>query len=254
MIATASTVSATAVLIGAVFLTAAVEMVEALTIVLAVGHTRGWRSALEGASVAIVVLGALVAVLGPTLVEIPLSSLRLIVGVVLLIFGLQWLRKAVLRSSGYKPKHDEDAIYRETVESLAPTGARPARDQVAFVVAFKGVFLEGLEIVIAVLALGTSAHRLELAVVVASIAVVLVGTAGAIVATQLSSVPENAMKMAVGIMLVSYGTFWTGEGLRVRWPGNDVMLVGLILVYALAAAVIVRVLGSGADAMKVRRQ
>jgi uncharacterized membrane protein len=167
---------------------------------------------------------------------------------------LQWLRKAVLRSSGYKPKHDEDAIYRETVESLAPTGARPARDQVAFVVAFKGVFLEGLEIVIAVLALGTSAHRLELAVVVASIAVVLVGTAGAIVATQLSSVPENAMKMAVGIMLVSYGTFWTGEGLRVRWPGNDVMLVGLILVYALAAAVIVRVLDSGADAMKVRRQ
>jgi uncharacterized membrane protein len=250
MIATASTASATAVLVGAVFLTATVEMVEALTIVLAVGHTRGWRSALEGAGVAIFVLGALVGVLGPALVEIPLSSLRLIVGVVLLIFGLQWLRKAILRSSGYKAKHDEDAIYRDTVEELILAGGRPARDQVAFVVAFKGVFLEGLEIVIAVLALGTSAHRLGLAVIVASAAVVLVGVVGAIVARQLSRVPENALKMVVGIMLVSYGTFWTGEGLRVHWPGGDAMLVGLVGIFAVAATAAVRVMVAGNEGIK----
>jgi uncharacterized membrane protein len=250
MIATVNATSATIVLVGAVFLAAAVEMVEALTIVLAVGHTRGWRSAFEGVGVALVALAALVAVLGPALVEVPLSTLRLIVGIVLLIFGLQWLRKAVLRSSGYKAKHDEDAIYRETVASLALTGERPGRDGVAFVVAFKGVFLEGLEIVIAVLTLGTSAHRLGLAAAVAGVAVVLVGIVGVIVAKQLSNVPENAMKMAVGIMLVSYGTFWTGEGLKVRWPGDDVMLLGLVVIYALAAAVIVRILASASSTAK----
>jgi uncharacterized membrane protein len=242
--------SATIVLVGAVFLAAAVEMVEALTIVLAVGHTRGWRSAFEGVGVALVALAALVAALGPALVEVPLSTLRLIVGIVLLIFGLQWLRKAVLRSSGFKAKHDEDAIYRETVASLALTGERPGRDRVAFVVAFKGVFLEGLEIVIAVLTLGTSAHRLGLAAAVAGVAVVLVGIVGVVVAKQLSNVPENAMKMAVGIMLVSYGTFWTGEGLKIRWPGDDVMLLGLVVIYALAAAVIVRVLALSAPTPK----
>jgi Ca2+/H+ antiporter, TMEM165/GDT1 family len=250
MIATVNATSATIVLVGAVFLAAAVEMVEALTIVLAVGHTRGWRSAFEGVGVALVALAALVAALGPALVEVPLSTLRLIVGIVLLIFGLQWLRKAVLRSSGYKAKHDEDAIYRETVASLALIGERPGRDRVAFVVAFKGVFLEGLEIVIAVLTLGTSAHRLGLAATVAGVAVVLVGIVGVIVAKQLSNVPENAMKMAVGIMLVSYGTFWTGEGLKIRWPGDDVMLLGLVVIYAFAAAVIVRVLALSAPTPK----
>jgi Ca2+/H+ antiporter, TMEM165/GDT1 family len=250
MIATVNATSATIVLVGAVFLAAAVEMVEALTIVLAVGHTRGWRSAFEGVGVALVALAALVAALGPALVEVPLSTLRLVVGIVLLIFGLQWLRKAVLRSSGFKAKHDEDAIYRETVASLALEGKRPGRDQVAFVVAFKGVFLEGLEIVIAVLTLGTSAHRLGLAAAVAGVAVVAVGIVGVIVAKQLSNVPENAMKMAVGIMLVSYGTFWTGEGLKIRWPGDDVMLLGLVVIYAFAAAVIVRVFASSAPTPK----
>ncbi len=244
MIGTLNASSTTIVLVGAVFLAASVEMVEALTIVLAVGHTRGWRSAFEGVSVALLALGALVAALGPALVQVPLNVLRLVVGVVLLIFGLQWLRKAVLRASGFKAKHDEDAIYAQTVASLALSGERPARDRVAFVVAFKGVFLEGLEIVIAVLTLGTSAHRLGLAVVVAATAVVLVGVAGAVVARQLSAVPENAMKMAVGVMLVSYGSFWTGEGLKVHWPGDDVALVVLVGVYAVAVALVVRVLAA----------
>jgi len=221
------------VLIGAVFLACAVEMVEALTIVLAVGHTRGWRSAFEGSGVALLALAALVAVFGPALIHVPLAVLRLIVGSVLLIFGMQWLRKAILRSSGLKAKHDEDAIYLETVAEMSAVSASPDRDRVAFTMAFKGVFLEGLEVVITVLTLGTSAHRLGLAAITAAIAVVLVGIVGVVVAKQLSSVPENAMKMSVGILLVSYGTFWVGEGLKVRWPGNDAALVLFVVLYAL---------------------
>lgn len=240
MLATISASSTTIVLVGAVFLAAAVEMVEALTIVIAVGHTRGWRSALEGTLVAILALGALVAVFGPALVRVPLDPLRLIVGGVLLIFGMQWLRKAILRSSGLKALHDEDAIYRATVAELQAQGEKVGRDKVAFVVAFKGVFLEGTEIVVAVLTLGTSAHRLGLAVAVAAVAVVVVAIAGAIVAKQLSSVPENAMKMTVGVMLVSFGTFWSAEGLHVHWPGGDAALLVLVVLYALVATALVR--------------
>jgi uncharacterized membrane protein len=236
----ATTVSSgVVILVGAVFLACAVEMVEALTIVLAVGHTRGWRSAFEGTGAALAALAALVAVFGPALVRIPLSDLRLVVGGVLLIFGMQWLRKAILRSSGLKAKHDEDAIYQEVVAELRAAGSSPDRDRIAFVMAFKGVFLEGLEVVITVLTLGTSAHRLGLAATVAAIAVVLVGLVGVVVAKQLSSVPENAMKMSVGILLMSYGTFWTGEGLNVRWPGNDTMLVVLIGVYVVVTWLLV---------------
>jgi uncharacterized membrane protein len=223
------------VLVGAVFLTCCVEMVEALTIVFAVGHTRGWRSAFEGVAAALLVIAALVAAFGPALVTIPLNILRLVVGGVLLIFGMQWLRKAILRSSGLKSKHDEDAIYEAKVAELRASGQSAGRDRVAFVMAFKGVFLEGLEVVVAVLTLGTSAHRLGLAATVAGLAVVVVAISGAMVAKQLSHVPENAIKMSVGILLITYGTFWTGEGLRVRWPGGDTMLLGLIVIYALVS-------------------
>ena len=225
----ATTVSSgVVVLVGAVFLACAVEMVEALTIVFAVGHTRGWRSAFEGVAAALVVLTALVAAFGPALIHVPLSTLRLIVGGVLLIFGMQWLRKAILRSSGLKAKHDEDAIYQETVAQLQNESSESGRDRIAFVMAFKGVFLEGLEVVITVLTLGTSAHRLGLAAIVAAIAVILVAIVGVVVAKQLSSV----MKMSVGVLLVSYGTFWVGEGLKVRWPGNDSFLVAFVGIYA----------------------
>ncbi len=230
------------VLVGAVFLACSVEMVEALTIVLAVGHTRGWRSALQGVAVALVALAALVAAFGPALVHVPLDGLRLVVGGVLLIFGMQWLRKAILRSSGLKAKHDEDEIYRSKVAELQALDATVGRDRVAFVVAFKGTFLEGLEVVIIVLTLGTSAHRLGLAVIVAAIAVVVVGAAGVIVARQLSRVPENAMKMSVGVLLVTYGTFWTGEGLRIKWPDNDVTLLFFVLLYALVTWLLVTVM------------
>ncbi len=229
-------------LVGAVFLACSVEMVEALTIVLAVGHTRGWRSALQGVVVALFALAALVAAFGPALVHVPLDGLRLVVGGVLLIFGMQWLRKAILRSSGLKAKHDEDEIYRMKVAELQALDVTVDRDRVAFVVAFKGTFLEGLEVVIIVLTLGTSAHRLGLAVIVAAIAVVVVGVAGVIVARQLSRVPENAMKMSVGVLLVTYGTFWTGEGLKIKWPDNDVTLLFFVLLYALVTWLLVTVM------------
>ena len=241
MLAT-TTSAGVVVLVSAVFLACAVEMVEALTIVLAVGHTRGWRSALQGAAVAIVALSALVAAFGPALVHVPISALRLVVGGVLLIFGMQWLRKAALRSSGLKAKHDEDEIYRSKVAELQALDASVNLDRVAFVVAFKGVFLEGLEVVIIVLTLGTSAHRVALAALVAAAACVLVGGAGVIVARQLSKVPENAMKMSVGVLLVTYGTFWTGEGLKIRWPGADVMLVFFVVLYALVTWLLVTVI------------
>ena len=161
---------------------------------------------------------------------VPLDGLRIVVGGLLLVFGMQWLRKAVLRAVGLKDKHDEDAIFTENVSALAveerpgeerPGEARPSkgRDATAFTVAFKGVFLEGLEVVVIVLTLGVADHRLGLAALGAGAAVVIVGIVGAIVSRQLAGVPENAMKMAVGLMLVSFGTFWSGEGVGVRWPG-----------------------------------
>ncbi len=251
MIATAVS-SGVVVLVGAVFLACAVEMVEALTIVVAVGHTRGWRSAMEGTGVALLALTALVVALGPALTRVPLSALRLVVGGVLLIFGMKWLRKAILRASGLKALHDEDAIYAETVAELEALADRPDRDRVAFVMAFKGVFLEGLEVVITVLTLGTSAHRLGLAVAVAAVAIVLVGLAGVIVARQLSNVPENLMKTGVGILLVSYGTFWTGEGLKVAWPGGDAFLALLVGFYALVVVGLVALLRR--DARRTRAE
>jgi uncharacterized membrane protein len=234
--AVTATTSSAAVLVLAVFLASAVEMVEALTIVLAVGVTRGWRSAVEGVLAALATLAALVLALGPTLVHlVPLTTLRLIVGGLLLIFGLQWLRKAVLRSSGLKAKHDEDAIFEKQVAELEASPNAPRRDATGFVVAFKGVFLEGLEVVVIVLTLGTTSHRLGLAALAAGAAVVVVAVAGLILARQLSSVPENAMKMVVGLMLVSFGTFWAGEGVGVHWPGSDLAIPVLVAVYAVVA-------------------
>jgi len=219
------------VLVVSVFLASAVEMVEALTIVAAAGVTRGWRSALQGAGTALAVLAVLVTAIGPALVHyVPLGGLRVVVGGLLLVFGLQWLRKAVLRAAGLKAKHDEDAIFAEQVAQLS-TG----RDTTAFVVAFKGVFLEGLEVVVIVLTLGAASHRLGLAAAGAGAAVVVVGAVGAVVARQLAGVPENAMKMAVGLMLVSFGTFWAGEGVGVRWPGADLAIPVLVAAYGAVA-------------------
>jgi len=231
------------VLFVAVFVACAVEMVEALTIVVAVGVSRGWRWALLGSVAAVVVLGAAVAAVGPALVHwVPIDALRVVVGVLLLIVGANWLRKAVLRAAGRKAKHDEDAIFAETVSELEVEPRPAGPDWPAFVVAFKGVFLEGLEVVIIVLTLGTASHNLSLAAVAAAAALLIVGIVGAVVARQLSNVPENAMKMAVGLMLVTFGTFWLGEGLGLHWPGGDLALLPLLAFYALGAWVAVRAL------------
>ena len=244
--------SGVVILVVAVFLASCVEMVEALTIVLAVGHTRGWRSALEGSAVALVTLAVLVVVFGPAIVRVPTGTLHLVIGAILLIFGMQWLRKAILRSSGLKAMHDEDAIYQKLVSELKAAGTPVKRDRLAFVVAFKGVFLEGLEVVILVITLGTSDHRVLLASMSALVAVVMVGVVGVIVAKQLSKVPENAMKMSVGVLLVSYGSFWTGEGLKVHWPGSDAMLLVFAVLYAAVTWLLVAMIRRNETALAVR--
>lgn len=228
--------SSTLVLVLAVFAASLVEMVEALTIVVAAGVSRGWRSALEGAAAAALLLGVLVLAVGVPLIRyIPIDALRVAVGALLLVLGLNWLRKAILRSTGFKAMHDEDAIYAETVAELRPAegAVRPGGyDGVGFAVAFKGVFLEGTEVVLIVISLGAAQHRLGLAALAAGAAVLLVAVVGTLVARQLREVPENTIKAAVGVMLTSFGVFWTGEGAGVHWPGGDLAIPVLVVFFA----------------------
>jgi uncharacterized membrane protein len=214
-------------LVGAAFLASTVEMVEALTIVLAVAVTSGWRSASRGVAAALVALAAIVAALGPALAKIPIDSLRVAVGVLLLVFGLQWLRKAILRASGLKAMHDEDAIFAAEVRALEQHGGT-GQDWYAFTVAFKGVFLEGLEVAFIVVTFGGSQHKVGLAAIGAAAALVVVVGLGALVHAPLSRVPENTLKFGVGVMLTSFGAFWSGEGIGVSWPGSDAMLLGMV--------------------------
>jgi uncharacterized membrane protein len=223
----------------AVFGASVVEMVEALTIVMAAGFTRGWRPALEGAGAALALLAAVVGILGVPLIRyVPIDVLRVVVGALLLNLGLAWLTKAMLRAAGHKALHDEDAIFAEETARLAEDasgGARPRHDRVGFSVAFKGVLLEGVEVVLIVVGLGTSDHRLGLAAAVAGVAALIVAGTGIIVARQLSAVPENTIKLAVGVMLTSFGVFWVGEGAGVGWPGSDLAIPVLVGVFVLAA-------------------
>jgi len=212
-----------------VFLACAVEAVEALTIVLAVGSTRSWRSAMSGVGAAIVVLAAIVAALGPALTSLPIDVLRLIVGGLLLIFGLQWLRKAILRSAGLKAKHDELETYEEEIEAARAAGVeRPGLDGYSFTIAFKGVLLEGLEVAFIVLTFGANQHRVPLAAAAAGLAVLLVVAAGFAARGPLARAPENTMKFAVGGMLTSFGIFWGAEGAGASWPGSDAALLALV--------------------------
>jgi uncharacterized membrane protein len=219
-----------AFLVLSTFLASGVEMVEALTIVLAVGITRGWRSALIGVGAAVVVLAVIVAALGPALTIVPLKALRLVVGSLLLAFGLQWLRKAILRASGYKPLHDEEEAFAHELEAarLAGREERAGLDWYAFTLSFKGVLLEGLEVAFIVLTFGSTQGSIPLAAVGAGAAIVLVATVGVLVREPLARVPENAMKFAVGIMLTSFGIFWSAEGAGADWPGGDAALFGVI--------------------------
>jgi uncharacterized membrane protein len=231
-------------LFAAAFLASAVEMVEALTIVLAVGVTRDWRSALTGVGVAAVVLVAIVAALGPALTLLPIDALRLIVGGLLLVFGLQWLRKAILRASGYKALHDEDVAFRREIEDAraASSERRVGLDWYSFVISFKGVLLEGLEVVFIVLTFGSTQHRVPLAAAAAGAALVLVTTVGILIRAPLTRIPENTMKFTVGIMLTTFGIFWAAEGTGVNWPGGELALLAVLGFVAVSSLALVRLL------------
>jgi len=225
-------------LILTVFVACAVEAIEALTIVLAAGITREWRSTFQGMAVALVVLAAITAAVGPAVSYLPLTPLRLVVGALLLIFGLQWLRKAVLRATGYKALHDEASAYLREVtaaETAAKESRRGVGDWYAFTLAFKGVLLEGLEVVFIVITFGDNQKNIGAAVIGAAAAIVVITIAGIAVRAPLTKVPENWMKFAVGIMLTSFGTFWGAEGAGVTWPGNDAALLVLVPVVGLVA-------------------
>jgi uncharacterized membrane protein len=227
-----------------VFAACAVEAVEALTIVLAVGATRSWRSALTGVGAATALLAAVTAALGPALTALPLSALRVVVGGLLLIFGLQWLRKAILRAAGLKALHDEDAAFEhERAAAREAGGVSGDFDPYAFTISFKGVFLEGLEVVFIVLTFGANQHRIPLAAAAAAAAVLVVIAAGVAVRAPLARVPENTLKFGVGVMLTSFGIFWGGEGAGAHWPGGDAALLAIIpatLAFALALVAMLR--------------
>jgi uncharacterized membrane protein len=226
-------------LILTVFVACAVEAIEALTIVLAAGLTREWKSTFQGMAAALVVLAVVTAAVGPALTFLPLSALRLVVGALLAIFGLQWLRKAVLRATGYKALHDEASAYLREVAAAeaAPVQAkRGVHDWYAFTLAFKGVLLEGLEVVFIVITFGDNQRNLPAAVIGAAAAIVVVTLTGIAVKAPLAKVPENWMKFAVGVMLTSFGTFWGGEGAGVRYPGGDAALLVLVPAVALVSA------------------
>lgn len=238
--------SGSAALFITVFLACLVEAVEALTIILAAGTARDWRSAITGALAGLLVLVVAIAVLGPAISVIPLNGLRLFVGGLLLIFGLQWLRKAILRASGHKALHDENLAYQLTIAEakVAPASGRAmVTDWYAFTLSFKGVVLEGVEVAFIALTFGANQGRIPLAVLAAATAVVLVAITGFAVRAPLARVPENAMKFAVGVMLTAFGIFWGAEGAGVHWPGEDIALLVLIpgvALYALALVAVFR--------------
>ena len=233
-------------------LASAVEMVEALTIVLGVGVVRGWRAPLIGVAAATVVLVGLVAVFGRALGRVPIDSLRLVVGALLLAFGLQWLRKAILRSSGYKALHDEDAIFaRELAEAEGAAHVeRAGVDWYGFTLAFKGVLLEGLEVAFIVITFGSAHGQLGLAAAAAVAALVTVTAAGVLVHAPLARVPENAIKFAVGLLLTTFGTFWAAEGAGVDWPGDELAILGVLAFMTALAFLFVRLLRRQRQALR----
>jgi uncharacterized membrane protein len=232
-------------LFASVFLACAVEAVEATTIVLAAGTARDWRSALIGLSSAVVVLAVAVVALGPAIGALPIQALRLFVGGFLLVFGLQWLRKAILRAGGYKALHNEDEIFRKQLAAARAAATQSVGivpDLYAFTLSFKGVLLEGLEVVFIVLTFGTNDGNVPVAGIAAGAAIILVASAGALLRAPLARVPENAMKFAVGTLLTSFGTFWGAEGAGAQWPGSDAALLAIIPLTALLAVGLVAAL------------
>ncbi|MGB3327627.1 MAG: hypothetical protein WBA46_01660 [Thermomicrobiales bacterium] len=238
-------------LVAGAFLASAVEMVEALTIVLAMGTTRSWRSTLIGVVAALAALGVTTVLLGPLIAQVPFTVLRIVVGGLLLVFGLQWLRKAILRGSGYKALHDEELVYRTEVDAARRAGSevRAGLDWYAFTVSFKGVFLEGLEVAFIVLTFGTAHGSIPLAAAGATAGLVIVAVTGLFIHAPLSRVPENTMKYWVGVTLTTFGIYWVGEGLHVTWPGETVALLWILAVMVLGSFALIRMLSSRRQAV-----
>jgi uncharacterized membrane protein len=220
----------------AAFMASMVEFVEALTIVLAVGVVHGWRSALLGTAAGLVLLAALVAILGRSLTGVPLPVLQLVVGILLLMFGLRWLRKAILRASGVLALHDEAQAFARETEALRRQGGVAAGiDKIAFLTTFKAVMLEGIEVVFIVIALGADGRLLVPAAVGAGLALAVVVALGLALHRPLAHVPENSLKFGVGVMLSAFGTFWAGEGIGLEWPGHDWIILALMAVFLAVA-------------------
>ena len=223
--------------VAAAFLASMVECVEALTVVLAVGSVRGWRSALTGAAAALALLAAIVVALGPALSRIPLGLIQLIVGTMILLFGLRWLRKAILRSAGLIPLHDEEAAFAKNAAAMgASTAARGNLDKLAFAAAFNITMLEGTEVVFIVIALGAGASGLLLPASIGAVAALLVVVAvGLALHRPLSRIPENTLKFVVGVLLSAFGTFWISEGAGLHWPGPAAANPDLAIPFLMAA-------------------
>jgi Ca2+/H+ antiporter, TMEM165/GDT1 family len=230
---------------GASFVGSFVEAVEALTIVLAVGLARGWRAALTGAAAALAALALIVVALGPLMGAVPLHALQFAVGLLLLMFGLRWLRKAILRAVGIIALHDEEAAFARETRELSEAGRRSnGLDWIAGATAFKAVLLEGIEVTFIVIAIGAGRGLLGLASAGALAACIVVAAIGAAVHRPLARVPENTLKFAVGIMLSAFGLFWTGESLGVAWPGGDAAILGFIVLFLTVALGLVALLKS----------
>jgi len=232
------------------FLASAVEFVEAFTIVLVVGLTINWRSSLAGAFAAAATLAIIVTTMGVALVQfVPIDILRLVVGILLILFGLKWLKKALLRYSGLKALHDEEAIFEETMAEMRARGEKtaPRFEPFGIALSYKAVLLEGLEVAFIVISFGTSAASnvcsktcgISSAAGGAVVAGGLIILLGALVRAPLKQIPENTLKFVVGIMLTTFGTFWTGEGFGVTWPFSDLFLLVLVALYLLASFVLV---------------
>jgi uncharacterized membrane protein len=221
----------------AAFLASLVEFVEALTVVLAVGAARGWRDALLGSAAALLLLLVLILAVGPALARIPLRAVQVVVGTLLLLFGLRWLRKAMLRSAGVIALHDEKAAYAAHLESWGRAQRSSGRhDTLALLASFKITLLEGLEVVFIIVAVAAGGAGLWIPASLGALAaLLLVGALGLLLHRPLSHVPENTLKFGVGVLLTSFGSFWVGEGIGVRWPGDDWSLLGLIAGYLLIA-------------------
>jgi uncharacterized membrane protein len=233
----------------AAFLASLVEFVEALTVVLAVGTVRGWRGALVGAGSAVAVLLLAVLLLGPLLTRVPIATVQLAIGTLLLLFGMRWLRKAILRAAGVIPLHDEESAFAKESAFLRSLAGGGRWDKVGIATAFKITMLEGLEVVFIVVAVGAEGSGLLVPASVGALAAMLLVLAlGVLVHRPLAALPENALKFIVGVLLSAFGVFWTGEGMDIAWPGKDWSILGLVAGFLAVSLLAVRLCRRGAQA------